>query len=86
MTISEQKLNEILAGIIEKFGKKGNINNHELLDIIEKFDMTPEQMDLVYKTMSENGIQVVDEEQRDRELFEQCEGRRRKSQIVKEAI
>ena len=72
MTISEQKLNELLAGIIEKFGKKGNINNHELLDIIEKFDMTPEQMDLVYKTMNEAGIQVVDEEQRDKELFEQA--------------
>ncbi len=72
MTISEQKLNELLAGIIEKFGKRGDISNHELLDIIEKFDMTPEQMDLVYKTMNEAGIQVVDEEQRDKELFEQA--------------
>ena len=72
MTISEQKLNEILAGIIEKFGKKGNISNHELLDIVEKFDMSPEQMDTVYKTMNEACIQVVDEEQRDKELFEQA--------------
>ncbi len=72
MTISEQKLKELLASIIEKYSKKGNINNHELLDIIEKFDMTPDQMDFVYKTMSEAGIQVVDEEQRDRELFEQA--------------
>ena len=72
MTISEQKLNEILAGIIEKFGKKGSISNHELLDIIEKFDMSPDQMDIVYKTMNEGGIQVVDEEQRDKELFEQA--------------
>ena len=72
MNISEQKLNEILAGIINNYGKKGSISTNALCDIMEKYDINPEQMDFVYKTMSEAGIQVVDEDQRDKELFEQA--------------
>ena len=72
MTVSEQKLSEILAGIIEKYGKKGSISTHTLFDILEKLDLTATQMDQVYGTLAEAGIQIVDEEQRDRELFEQA--------------
>ena len=72
MNISEQKLNEILAGIIENFGKKGSITTNQLCDIMEKYDTSPTQMDYVYKSLSETGIQIVDEDQRDRELFEQA--------------
>ena len=72
MNISEQKLNEVLAGIIENFGKKGSITTNQLCDIMEKFDTNLTQMDYVYKTLSETGIQIVDEDQRDRELFEQA--------------
>ncbi len=72
MNISEQKLNEILAGIISKFGKKGSITTNELCDNMEKFDTDPAQIDFVYKSLGEAGIQIVDEDQRDRELFEQA--------------
>ena len=72
MNISEQKLNEILAGIIGKFGKKGSITTNELCDIMEKFDTDPAQIDFVYKSLGEAGVQIVDEDQRDRELFEQA--------------
>ena len=72
MTISEQKLSEILAGIIEKYGKKGSISTHTLFDILEKLDLTATQMDQVYSTLAEAGIQIVDEDQRDKELFEQA--------------
>ena len=72
MNISDQKLNEILAGIINNYGKKGSITTNQLCDIMEKFDTNPTQMDHVYKTLAEAGIQIVDEEQRDRELFEQA--------------
>ena len=71
MTVSEQQLNEILAGIIEKYGKKGSISTHTLFDMLEKLDLTAAQMDQVYSTLGEAGIQIVDEDQRDRELFEQ---------------
>ena len=72
MNISEQKLNEVLTGIINNYGKKGSITTNQLCDIMEKFDTNPTQIDYVYKSLSDAGIQIVDEEQRDRELFEQA--------------
>ena len=72
MNVSEQKLNEILTGIINNYGKKGSITTNQLCDIMEKFDTNPTQIDYVYKSLNDAGIQIVDEEQRDRELFEQA--------------
>ena len=72
MNISDQKLNEILAGIINNYGKKGSISTNALCDIMEKYDTSPNQIDYVYKSLGEAGIQIVDEDQRDKELFEQA--------------
>ncbi|MBQ4053117.1 MAG: RNA polymerase sigma factor RpoD [Clostridia bacterium] len=72
MNVSEQKLNEILTGSINNYGKKGSITTNQLCDIMEKYDTNPTQMDFVYKSLNEAGIQIVDEDQRDRELFEQA--------------
>ena len=72
MNISEQKLNEIVAGIISNYGKKGSISTNALCDIMEKYDTNANQIDFVYKSLGEAGIQIVDEDQRDRELFEQA--------------
>ncbi len=72
MNISEQKLNEIIAGIIEGYGKKGSISTNALCDIVEKLDIDATQMDVVYKSINDAGIQIVDEDQRDKELFEQA--------------
>ena len=72
MNISEQKLNEILAGIISNYGKKGSISTNALCDIMEKYDTNANQIDYVYKALGEAGIQIVDEDQRDKELFEQA--------------
>ena len=72
MNISEQKLNEIIAGIVENYGKKGSISTNALCDIVEKLDIDATQMDYVYKSIGEAGIQIVDEDQRDKELFEQA--------------
>ena len=72
MNISEQKLNEIIAGIVENYGKKGSISTNALCDIVDKLDSDATQMDFVYKSISEAGIQIVDEDQRDKELFEQA--------------
>ena len=72
MNVSEQQLNEIIAGIISNYGKKGSISTNALCDVMEKFDTDAGQMDLVYKSLNEAGIQIVDEDQRDKELFEQA--------------
>ena len=72
MNISEQKLNELIGGIISAYGKKGSISTNALCDVMEKYDTDANQMDYVYKSIAEAGIQIVDEDQRDKELFEQA--------------
>ena len=72
MNISEQTLNELLNSIIANYGKKGSVSTHTLLDILEKYDINPTQMDFIYKSLAEAGVQIIDEDQREKELFEQA--------------
>ncbi len=72
MNISEQQLGELLEGIVTAYGKKGNITTNQLCDITEKYDVNPTQIDFIYKSLGEAGIQIVDEDKRDQELFEQA--------------
>ena len=72
MSLSDQKLNEILKKIIDDYGPKGSITTNNLCDIMEKYDTTPNQMDFVYKSVAEAGIQIIDEAERDNELYEQA--------------
>ena len=72
MSVSEQKLNEILKQIIGEYRQKGSISTDVLCDILEKIDTSPDQIDYIYKSIGEAGIQIVDEDERDRELFEQA--------------
>ena len=69
--ISEQKLQELVSAIIGEYKMKGSISTTALCEIVEKVDITPEQLDYVYKALKDASIQVVDESERDRELFEQ---------------
>lgn len=72
MSISEQKLGEITKSIIENYRNKGSISTNSLCDILEKYDTNPTQIEAVYKSVEEAGIQVYDEAERDKELFEQA--------------
>ncbi len=70
MSISDQKLTDIVNGIINAYKMKGSINSNALFDILEKYDITSNQMDTVYKALPEAGIQIIDEAERDKELFD----------------
>ena len=72
MNVSEQKLEEIIAGIVNNYAKKGSISTNALCDVLEKYDTNPNQIDQVYKALGDAGIQIVDEDKRDKELFEQA--------------
>ena len=72
MNLSDQKLNEILKKIIDDHQSKGSITTNSLCDIMEKYETTPNQMDYVYKSIAESGIQIIDEAERDNELYEQA--------------
>ncbi len=70
--ISEQKLQELVNAIIGEYKMKGSISTTALCEIVEKVDISPDQLDFVYKALKDASIQVVDESERDRELFEQA--------------
>ena len=70
MSISDQKLTEIINGIINAYKMKGSISSNALFDILEKYDVTSTQRDEVYKALPEASIQIIDEAERDKELFE----------------
>jgi len=72
MPVSEQKLNEVLKALIEEYRRKGSIPTDVLFDVLEKIDTDPEQFDYIYKSIGEAGIQIVNEDERDKELFEQA--------------
>ena len=52
MAISEQQLNEVLATVIDGYKMKGSISTDAFFDVLEKLDLTPEQLDYANKTVS----------------------------------
>ena len=72
MNLTEQKLNEVLKQIIDTYSPKGAITTNALCDVMEKYETTPTQMDFVYKSIADAGIQIIDEAERDKELYEQA--------------
>ena len=72
MTVTEQKLEELIEGIASGYKMKGSISTNALCDALEKYELTPQQMELVYKALPERGVSIFDEDERDRELFEQA--------------
>ena len=72
MNESEQQLNLIMESIVSAYSKKGSISTNVLYDMLEKVDVNAAQLDQVTQTLTQAGIQIVDETQRDKELFEQA--------------
>ena len=72
MNESEQKVNELLTGIVNAYKMKGSISTNALCDVLEKYNINAEQMDFIYKSIGEAGIQIVDEDEREKQLFDQA--------------
>ena len=53
---------EKLADLIEKGKKKGNLSSSELLDVLEDMVLSAEQMDKIYDTLENLGIDTVGED------------------------
>ena len=51
-----------LSELIEKGKKKGNLSSSELLDVLESMDLSAEQMDKIYDTLENLGIDTVAED------------------------
>ena len=72
MNESEQKVNELLTGIVNAYKMKGSISTNALCDVLEKYNINAEQMDFIYKSIGDAGIQIVDEDEREKQLFDQA--------------
>ncbi len=72
MVESEQKVTEIVEGLVAAYKMKGSVSTNALCDVLEKYDLGPNQIEQIYKALPEQGIQIFDEDERDRELFEQA--------------
>ncbi len=72
MNVTEQKLNELIDSIVSSYKMKGSISTNALCDALEKYELTPQQIEQVYKALPEMGVSIYDEDERDRELFEQA--------------
>ena len=69
MSISEQQIKEVIDKIIGECIKKGSITTDELMDKMDKFKISPEQMELIYDALNENKIEVIDSVEKDRDLL-----------------
>ena len=71
MPITEQNLQELVKTIIEENKQKGSISNESLCDRLDKVDATANQVDFVFKSIEEAGIQIFNEYEREKDLYEQ---------------
>ncbi len=60
MSISEQKLNELVTGLINEYQEVKSVASDDLMDIIDKFDLSPEQIESIYNSFREKGIEILD--------------------------
>ncbi len=65
------KLNAVVTEMVTEYKKRGSISNELLLDKLEKFQVTPIELEEIYKIFDDNGISIVDEAVRDKDLLDQ---------------
>ncbi len=72
MNVTEEKMNDLIGEIAAEYKMKGSISTNALCDALEKYDLSPQQIEQAYRVLPEMGVNVYDEDERDRELFEQA--------------
>ena len=71
MAITEEQFNEFLNLLISEYKVKGAIKSDKLLDKTEKLNLDANQMDVVFKSLEENNVTIINAEERERDLYEQ---------------
>ena len=65
---------EILAVMLELINenkKKGSVSSTVLFDRLEKFQVTPSELEEIYKTFEKEGVQIVNEDERVKEIYDE---------------
>ena len=71
MSITEEQLEQLKTDFVNTYKPKGSICSDTLCDKLEKIDIDSTQMEEIYKTLEENGIKIVDDYEKDKELYDQ---------------
>ena len=69
MSISDQQFKEVITKIVTESLKKGSITTDELMDKMDKFKLSPEQMEQVYEALNEHKIEIIDSSEKDKDLL-----------------
>ena len=71
MSVSDQCLEEIIGMLVSEGKKSGNLTNEFLIDNVERYDLSGEQMDVIYKALDDARISIVNNYENDKDLYEQ---------------
>ena len=68
--LSEELLS-IVTDVILEFKKVGTITSSQLFDKLDKLQVSPEELEEIYKTFDDAGIQIINEFEKDKDLYDQ---------------
>ena len=71
MSVSDQFLEEITKSLIEEGKKTGSLSSDYLCDKLDAVDASGEQVDLIYKALDDAHINIVNDYEKDKELYDQ---------------
>lgn len=69
--ILSDELKTVVQDIILEFKKSGSITTTQLLDKLEKYQATPEELEEVYRIFDREEVQIINEYERDKDLYDQ---------------
>ncbi len=67
----KQALTDVVTDIILEYKKRGSITTDALFDKLEKYQASPTELEDIYKTLDDSGIQIVNEYEKDKELYDE---------------
>ena len=69
--ISEEYLYKLADEIIDDYKKKGTIANETLCDRLDKYDVSPDQMEDLSDYLEKNGVTIIDDATQEKDFYEQ---------------
>ncbi|MBO5928064.1 MAG: RNA polymerase sigma factor RpoD [Clostridia bacterium] len=69
--LHKEILMQVVGDVILEYRKRGSITTDALFDKLEKYQATPNELEEIYTLFEQSGIQIVNEYERDKDLYDQ---------------
>ncbi len=66
-----EELNAVVKEIVAEFKKSGSITTGQLFDRLDKFQTSPAELEEIYKIFDNEGVQIVNEYERVKEIYDE---------------